>query len=87
MAQGGTGQSRYYIGSLIAPSAPMPESIRDYWGIENCLYCTVDVIYREDQCRVRKVHAPQNVTILRHISHDFLKCESSLKTGIQCELH
>ncbi len=74
MAQGETGQSRYYIGSLRASSAPTPESIRDYLGIENCLYCTVDVICREDQCRVRKVHAPQNVTIPRHISHDVLRC-------------
>lgn len=61
MAQGETGQSRFYIGSFRAPGAPMPESIRDHWGIENCLHCTVDVTYREDQSRVREVHALQNM--------------------------
>ena len=39
--------------------------------------------YREDQCRVRKDHAPQNLATLRQIPHNLLKNETSLKVGIQ----
>ena len=39
--------------------------------------------YREDQCRVRKAHAPQNLATMRQISHNLLRRESSLKVGIQ----
>ena len=41
------------------------------------------VITREDQSRVRKDNAPQNMATLRQISHNLLKRESSLKVGIQ----
>ena len=59
------------------------EAVRSHWSIENSLHWTLDVTYREDQCRVRKDNAPQNMAALRHISHNLLKVESSLKTGIQ----
>ena len=39
--------------------------------------------FREDQCRVRKYHAPQNLATMRQISHNLLKNETSLKVGIQ----
>ncbi len=76
-------QSRYYISSLRAPAARMLQAIRRHWGVENSLHWTLDVTYREDQCRVRRDHAPQNMAALRNISHNLLKPESSLKTGIQ----
>ena len=43
----------------------------------------MDVTFGEDQCRVRKDHAPQNLATLRQISHNLLKKETSLKIGIQ----
>ena len=47
------------------------------------LHWSQDVTFREDQCRVRKDHAPQNLGTLRNISHNLLKRETSLKVGIQ----
>ncbi len=39
--------------------------------------------FGEDQCRVRKDYAPQNMATLRQIGHNLLKNENTLKAGIQ----
>jgi len=42
---------------------------------------TIDVGFREDDCRIRKDNAPQNFAILRHISLNLLNQEKTSKTG------
>ncbi len=76
-------QPRYYISSLEASAQRLLEAVRSHWSIENSLHWTRDVTFGEDQCRVRKDHAPQNMALLRQISHNLLKNETSLKVGIQ----
>ena len=61
----------------------MLEAVRQHWTIENSLHWSLDVTFGEDQCRVRKDHAPQNLATLRQTSHNLLKKETSLKIGIQ----
>ena len=41
------------------------EAARSHWAIENGLHRTLDVTFREDDCRVRKGHGPQNFSALR----------------------
>ena len=77
------GPARDYISSLEAPAGKMLEAVRSHWSIENSLHWTLDVTFREDQCRIRKNYAPQNMATLRQISHNLLKKETSLKVGIQ----
>ena len=62
-ASGATVQPSYYISSLDAPAGTMLKSVRRHWSIENSLHWTLDVTYREDQCRERKDHAPQNLAL------------------------
>ena len=66
-----------------SPAQRLLQTVRRHWSIENSLHWTLDVAFREDQCRVRKDHAPQNMALLRQISHNLLKNETSLKVGIQ----
>ncbi len=80
---GGISQPRYYISSLPASAEQLLAAIRSHWSIENSLHWTLDVTFREDQCRVRKDHGPQNLATLRQIGHNRLKNESTLKVGIQ----
>ena len=80
-AEGSTSQPRYYISSLAAPAGQLLAAIRGHWSIENSLHWTLDVTFREDQCRVRKDHGPQNLATLRQISHNLLKNENTLKVG------
>ena len=82
-AAGGTSQPRYYISSLAGSAEQLLAAIRGHWSIENSLHWTLDVTFREDQCRVRKDHGPQNINILRQIGHNLLKNEPTLKVGIQ----
>ena len=81
--EGSASQPRYYISSLAAPAGQLQDAVRGHWSIENSLHWTLDVTFREDQCRVRKDHGPQNLATLRQISHNLLKNENTLKVGIQ----
>ena len=82
-AAGAISQPRYYISSRAAPAEQLLAAVRSHWSIENSLHWTLDVTFREDQCRVRKDHGPQNLATLRQISHNLLKNENTLKVGIQ----
>ena len=41
---------------------------RGHWGVENKLHWSLDVIFHEDDSRIRKGHAPENMTVIRKIA-------------------
>jgi predicted transposase YbfD/YdcC len=58
----------FYISSL-APDAPrLLEVVRSRWSIENSLHYVLDVVFGEDDSRVRKDHGPRNMALLRRLS-------------------
>jgi predicted transposase YbfD/YdcC len=75
-------ESRYYIASLPPKADQILQAIRDHWGIENSVHWILDVAFNEDQSRVRKDHAPENLAILRRIALDMLRKEKSAKGGV-----
>ena len=48
---------------------------RTHWGIENKLYRTLDVRFREEDSRVRNANAAQNLNVIRKVAIDFLKAD------------
>jgi predicted transposase YbfD/YdcC len=78
-----TVETRYYISSLPNNAQLLGQSVRSHWGIENPLHWVLDVAFREDDCRIRKDHAPQNFAVLRHIALNLLNQEKKLRTGIK----
>lgn len=42
-------------------------------GVENSLHWVLDMTFREDDCRVRKGHAPQNLSDLRKFAPTLLR--------------
>ena len=79
-----TEERRYYISSLPGTNArQMAAAIRGHWGIENQLHWSLDVSFREDECRVRKGHAAENLSRLRRIALNLLKRETTTKIGIK----
>ena len=62
-----TYSTRFFLSSLASDFANFPGSIRSHWGIENQLHWCLDVIFSEDNSRIRKDYAPRNMTILTHI--------------------
>jgi predicted transposase YbfD/YdcC len=78
-------ETRYYITSVENNATLILESIRAHWGIENGLHWVLDIGFREDESRVRKDHAPENMAILRHIALNLLKQEQTAKIGIKAK--
>jgi predicted transposase YbfD/YdcC len=74
-------ETRYYISSLGYAAKDMLKAIRAHWGIENGLHWVLDVGFREDECRVRIGHGPENLALLRHIATNTLKQDTTRKTG------
>ncbi len=63
-----------YIGSKgITHAETFANAARSHWGIENSLHWVLDVTFREDDCRVRKGHAPQNLSALRKLALTLLR--------------
>lgn len=74
--------TRYFISSWSASAHAFLTAIRDHWQIENGLHWVLDVAFREDESRIRKDHAPQNMAVLRHLALNLLKQDTSVKVGI-----
>lgn len=76
-------EKRFFISSLSANAKNFSNAIRMHWGIENGLHWCLDVAFREDDSRVRKDNAPENLSVLRQIALNLLKAERTAKVGIK----
>jgi predicted transposase YbfD/YdcC len=74
---------RYYIASIENSATEFARAVRGHWGIENGLHWVLDVALREDDCRVRKGNAPENLALLRHIAINAVKQEKTKKLGVK----
>jgi predicted transposase YbfD/YdcC len=65
--------SRFYITSLLLQAASLGGIVRSHWAVENSLHWVMDMIFRDDECRVRTHHAPANVTTIKHMALNLLR--------------
>ncbi len=70
-------ETAYYISSLPPHASQLLDATRQHWGVENSLHWVLDVIFREDEARIRKENSPQNFAVLRHIALNILKQDAS----------
>ena len=61
-------EKRYYISSLASNAEELNRIVRSHWGIENSLHWVLDVVFREDDSRIRLGNATENMAIIKHMS-------------------
>ena len=66
-------ETRLYITSLQLPADQLGAIVRSHWAIENSLHWVLDMVFRDDECRVRTEHAPANFTTIKHMAHNLLR--------------
>ena len=66
-------ETRFYITSLVWLAHLLGPTIRSHWAIENSLHWVMDMVFRDDECRIRTDHAPANFTTIKHMAHDLIR--------------
>src|SRR6266705_1498415 len=66
-------ETRFYITSLVWLARQLGPIVRSHWAIENSLHWVMDMVFRDDECRIRTDNAPANFTTLRHIAHNLIR--------------
>jgi predicted transposase YbfD/YdcC len=66
-------ETRYYVTSLVMLAHLLGPVIRSHWAIENSLHWVMDMVFRDDECRVRTNHAPANFTTIKHMAYNLLR--------------
>ena len=65
-------ETRFYITSLVLVAALLGPIIRSHWGVES-IHWVMDMVFRDDECRVRTDHAPANFTTIKHMAHNLIR--------------
>jgi predicted transposase YbfD/YdcC len=78
-----THETRYYLLSAALSAAHFQRAARLHWGIENQVHWVLDMAFQEDQSRVRVGHGAENLTVLRRLSLNVLRVDTSTKGGIK----
>jgi predicted transposase YbfD/YdcC len=66
-------ETRFYITSLVLLASLLGPIIRSHWAIENSLHWVMDMVFRDDECRVRTDHAPANFSTIKHMAHNLIR--------------
>lgn len=74
---------RYYLSSLAVCALTLAKAMRGHWSVENSCHWILDVVFREDDSRVRTGHAAENLGLVRRLANSLLQQERTAKIGVQ----
>jgi predicted transposase YbfD/YdcC len=66
-------ETRLYITSLILLANLLGPIVRSHWAVENSLHWVMDMIFRDDERRIRTDHAPANFVTMTHMAHNLIR--------------
>lgn len=75
-------ETRYYLTSLPVAATRLAGAVRGHWSVENSCHWVLDVVFGDDDCRVRTGHAAENFALLRRLANSLLQQEKTAKVGI-----
>ena len=81
-----TTEVQYYLTSCNDSEEVMASIIRGHWEIENCVHYVLDVTMREDESRIRREFASENMASLRRFVMNLMRLhpqKGSMKGKIQ----
>ena len=64
--------TRYYTSADLTAEAAA-NAVRGHWGIENRLHWVLDVVFDEDQSRLRTGHGARNMAVVRHFAINLVR--------------
>ena len=76
-------QTRYFISSLPCNARQIAHAVRTHWGVENSLHWRLDMVFNEDNSRIRKDHAPENMALMRRMAINLIKPRLPAKTSVK----
>ncbi len=83
LSKGKQAQSTVFFISNLPPNASqIANAVRAHWMVEKNLHWTLDVVFNEDESRVRKDHAGENMAIVRHIVINMLNKAKGAFKGV-----
>lgn len=82
IGEASSSETRYYLLSGEADAATFGRAIRSHWGIENRVHWALDMIFREDESRVRVGDGAANLAVLRHFALNLLRQERTAQVSL-----
>jgi predicted transposase YbfD/YdcC len=70
---------RYYISSHDFGAQQFNQAVREHWSTENGQHWTLDVVFREDDSRIRVGHGAENFAVLRRMSLNLMNQNTATK--------
>lgn len=78
-----TREVQFYLSSLPPDAHLLGKFVRQHWGIENQLHWVLDVTFHEDICRIRSGHSPHNFALLRRLTLNLLRQDSTVQRSLR----
>ena len=72
--------TRYFITSASLDARRAAAVVRGHWAIENSLHWTLDVVFKEDQSRLRKGHGAKNMAVVRHFAINIVRAATDKRS-------
>lgn len=76
----GRTDTRFYIASAPLTADAAARAVRAHWAIENSLHWVLDVVFAEDQARLRSGHGAKNMAVVRHFAFNLLRHTNDRKS-------
>jgi len=77
-----TSATHYYLSSFAGSAKALGSAVREHWGIENGLHWVLDVVFGEDDSRVRAGHAGANLAMVRRVAVSLLRRAPGKGSGV-----